>query len=745
MLLEPRKSNIYLFIFIGIVSVFFALNIKFSFDFEQFFPVGDEDLEFFRDFIKEFETDDNFLLIGIERKDGIFEQEFLQKVNDFSLKAKKLPHVTGCQSLTQLSYPLKTPFALTTIPAIHIDQPEKYASDKKKILNDERLLYNLVAPDGNSLVILLKTINSIQLDDAKVLMESLDELIQEYSFEDYHYLGRANFQNEFVAMQKRELLVSALVSGLLVFLIMMFIFRKPLGIAIALVSIGLGMIIFLGVLSLLGRELNMMAALYPVLMVIVGTSDVIHIMSKYLDELDKGIDKRTAIETTIKEIGLATFLTSVTTAIGFASLLSSKVQPIKDFGMNAALGVIIAFITVLFFTTALLYLFEKDQLVKAREGSPFWKTLMEKFYYFSRDNPKLITVGFIGVMILSFIGISKVTTNYRIESNMPIGAKITEDFQFFEKEYAGFRPLEVAVFAQGDYNADDYKVVKSVDQLEKHLSEYEAIKSIQSITMIYKSISQMNHGNKHSYYQFPETEKLFKKYKKTASRIPDLSGNILISKDKKKARIACRVLDMGADSIRVMGDKIDTWIAANIDPNVVQFKRTGTGLILDKNAEYIRANLLQGLGVAILIVSLLMGLLFRNVKMVIISLVPNIVPLILAAAMLGYYGVELEAGISIVFAVVFGIAVDDTIHFLSKFKLMRDKGKSIEESILITFQETGKAICLTSIILFFGFLVMLFSVHPPSVTIGLLISLTLASALFSDLLLIPLLIRWLMK
>ena len=147
--------------------------------------------------------------------------------------------------------------------------------------------------------------------------------------------------------------------------------------------------------------------------------------------------------------------------------------------------------------------------------------------------------------------------------------------------------------------------------------------------------------------------------------------------------------------------------------------------------------LLLGLGSAVLIVSGLMVLLFRNLKMLLISLVPNLFPLLLAGALLGFLGIELEAGISIVFAVIFGIAVDDTIHFLSKFKLAQAKGKSVEESLHITFLETGKAICLTTVILF--------SIHPPSVTIGLLISLTLFSALFSDLLLIPPLIRWFMN
>lgn len=230
-----------------------------------------------------------------------------------------------------------------------------------------------------------------------------------------------------------------------------------------------------------------------------------------------------------------------------------------------------------------------------------------------------------------------------------------------------------------------------------------------------------------------------------ADKLPDSSINILLSKDGKKTRITTRVLDMGADSIQQVKEQIDQWIAINTDSTIVKFHQTGTGLVLDKNAEYVRHSLIGGLGVAILIVSFLMALLFRNIKMVFISLIPNVFPLLLAGALLGFLGIELDAGISIVFAVIFGIAVDDTIHFLSKYKLSRNAGKSVEGALEITFLETGKAICLTSIILFFGFLVMLFSIHPPSVNIGLLISLTLLSALLSDMFLIPPMIRWLDK
>ena len=484
-----RRISIPAFALLSVFSIFYLFQLKFSFDFEQFFPEGDKDLEFFREFIEEFETDDNFLLVAVKREEGVFDQQFLEDFHDFTLKTRDIPFVTESQSLTKFAYPIKTPFAITSIPAIHIDNPDRYESDKAKILQDERLVHNLITEDAKTLVVVLKTINSIQLDDARTLMESLDALIANYDFEEYHYLGRPYFQKELVAMQKREIIVSAIISSILVCLIMYWIFRKPWGIAVALVSIGLGMLLFMGMLGATGRELNAMAALYPVLMIIVGTSDVIHIMSKYLDELKKGLSRKEAITIAIKEIGLATLLTSITTAVGFATLMTSRIVPIRDFGLNAALGVLVAYITVIFFTTAILSMFPAEKIIKFGRGQAFWDKLMEWSYQYTKRNTRQIVWGGLGVFALCLLGISMITTNYNIISNMPSGKKITEDFIFFEKEISGFRPMEFAVYAQEGYEADDYEVVKAIDKVEQHLKQFPQVQAIGSITTIYKSIN----------------------------------------------------------------------------------------------------------------------------------------------------------------------------------------------------------------------------------------------------------------
>lgn len=735
-----RKSFIWLFVLLSIGSAFLIRNINFEFGFEQFFPQGDEDLEFFLEFVDEFETDDNFLLIALENKPSVFDTGFLHRVKDFSVDARRISFVKSVQSLPLSKYPIMTPFGPSGLPVVHLDDPGRLAQDSIRVLNDERFVYQLINQKGNSTSVILKFEDGIQLAQSQIIMHEVDSLLNVYAFDNHYMLGRPYFQDVLSETQIKEILLSTIISGILISIIMILIFKRWQSIFIALSSLGIGLLLFMGVLSFFDRSLTLMSALYPVLMLIVGTSDVIHIMSKYMDELKKGVASKPALKKTIKQIGLATLLTSLTTAAGFLTLLSSRIIPIREFGVNSAIGVVIAYIVVIGFTCPLLTLFTRESLVGRQGILDRWSSLLSHTNRFTIRKSKAIGYGALVFLVLSAIGISKIHTNYDITSTLPKGAKITEDFKYFEREYSGFRPLEVAVYVQDDYEIFDYEVVDAIARTEAYILSQDEIQSSFSIATLVKSINQMMRSNQPEYYIMPN-EEAYNKQKKYLSRLPGQNLNLLINDDKLMTRISTRVKDVGSENIGLMSDRIDGWIDENIDQDIVQFRQTGTGVILDKNSEFIRQSLTVGLGIALLMVSLIMGFFFRNIKMLFIALVPNILPLLFAAAILGYFNIALEAGISIVFAIIFGIAVDDTIHFLSKYKLAMDFFGDREKALDITFQESGKAIIFTSIILFFGFLVLLFSNNGPSVIIGMLISVTLLSAVIADLILLPVLIR----
>ncbi len=737
-----RNGILGVFLVLTGLSIYYSTQLSFTFSLDQFFPEGDEDLAFYKEFEAQFEQDVNFLLVALTRDAGVFDSVFLAKAKQFTSEARQLPLVTQTHSLTSIRRPVKTPFGVTSLPLIHPDEPARYDSDKARILADDRWVRTLIDDHATALIVVLKTKeDALNIRGARRLIGEVKTLLDSCQLDDYHLLGSPYFTKEMVAMQKKELAVNTALSAVLVCLVMYLIFRRFWGTVLALVSILLGMLLFLGYLGCFGRELNLMSALYPMLMIIVGTSDVVHIMSKYIDELRKGKARDEAIRITIHEIGLATLLTSLTTAIGFFALVTSRVGPIRAFGFNAAIGVGIAYLTVVMFTTAVISMFRTEQLIRIGPAKSRWDYWMDRVNELTKRHPKRIGLGGVVVFLLCLIGIFNITTNYRLASNLPSGKKLTEDFHFFEEKMAGFRPVEIAVFAQGEYRADDFEVLQEVDKVEGYLRSIDELASVQSMTMLYKSIHQMYVPSVGGQLVFPTDKATFLKYRRMADKVSSATEKVLLSEDRKVTRISTRAKDIGADRLENLGGEIAQWIEENTDPNIAVFKETGTGLIMDKNADYIQRNLLQGLGMAVGIISLLMAGLFRNWRMVVVSLVPNIFPLLMAGALLGYLGIELDAGVSIIFAIIFGIAVDDTIHFLSKFKLSLRKGLGVEEAISITFRETGKAICLTSIILFFGFMVLLVSIHPPSVTIGLLISVTLASAVVGDLLLIPVMIR----
>lgn len=736
----------------GLLAILAGLslfNLKFGFDFSKFFPQDDPDLAFFEEFVEEFEADDNFLLIAVEAPSGktVFDTAFLNRFHNYTLDLQALPLTGSVLGLTKIRYPLKTPFGLTSTPALHRNSPERLVRDSIRIMEDERFVYNLISPDATTLAMVARTTEDMTLGASDSLMNSIQRVTDNSGFSESqtHFLGRAYFQSELVKMQKREIMVSTVVAGLLVTFILFFIYRRWRGVLIAMVSIGLGLLLFFGLLSLLGRELNAMAALYPVLMVIVGTSDVIHLMTKYVDELRFGKDKQEALRTTLKEIGVATFLTSATTAIGFATLLTSRVQPIRDFGINAGIGVLVAYLTVVTFTMALLTLFSKDQIMRTEGTVERWDSWLLRLDAWVRTNPQKIAWGSLVSVGICLLGISMINTNYSIIDNMPKGAKITSDFQFFEQKFTGFRPFELAVFAQPGYKVTDFEVLQEMDKMEVAMRKEPALRAIASQTALVKSVNQAMTGGRTEDYRLPPDTAAFAKIAPMLARAPASASAVLVNKTGDKARITSRSLDIGSDSIRSMANRLSAFAKTNIDTSIIKVQETGTGLLLDKNSVYVRESLLWGLGGAVLLISLLMAGLFQDWRMLFVALVPNTIPLLLAGALLGFLGIDLEAGISIVFAVIFGIAVDDSIHFLAKYRLVRGKGLSQDESIAVTFRESGKAIILTSVILFFGFLVLLFSVHPPSVAVGLLISVTLASAVLADLLIIPVLLRWLIK
>lgn len=726
-----------------IISVLLALRIGFSFQFDDFFPKADDELSFYYEYREKFAPDDNFLLVGFE-VDQLFDSVFLHRLDSATYRFNRLEQVDRALSVAGYRYLIKSPFGYLDYPAIHLNAPDRYPADSLRLLKDERVMGKLVAEDFGTTIIFIQTKDSLNQQDNVALLDGIHSILEQQGLSDYHLIGKAFFEVELVRFQKKEFLTYSILSILCVSLVIFLLFRNWRTVALAIVTVTVCLILFLGFLGATGRILNVMSSLFPIIIIIVGISDVVHFLSRYIAELHFGEPRRTALYKTLKDVGFATFLTSVTTAIGFLTLLTSKIPPIREFGLLAAGGVIMAYFVTLFFTAPMFLLFGKEELAAKGNRQRSWSAWMQSVYLSGKNHPRRTVIITLLVAAAGCYGTSLITTDIMLRSGLPRNTKVTDDFLFFEEQFNGFRPIEIAAMAQDGYHITDPEVLLEVNKFEARAAASPIINGLQSLTVFYKSMNRAMQGDAPEAYIIPKDTSRLALIQKDLDRFAGKEMEQFVTMDTAWGRISGFVSDAGTDSIQAIQNALMEFARTSIDTNKVQFKITGTGVIFDKNNEYIRDSIIYGILIALIVISLLMGALYKDTRLLIIAIIPNTIPLLICGALLGFLGLTLDAPTAIIFGISYGIVVDDTIHFLSRFKIELDKGATIEAAIEKTFQETGKAIIITSLILFFGFSVLMLSPLQATFNVGMLIGVTLLTAVIADLYLLPLLLRkWL--
>jgi uncharacterized protein len=728
--------------FLALGAFYRATKISFVYDLEAFFPKDDSDVAFMAAFKERLQRDDLFLLVGIDHEKDVYDLAFLEKVNGFTLACKALPNIQSAESITTIKEPLKTPFGFSSRRLLHWEDSSRLENDRAVIRADERLRNNLISADEQALVVSMTTTGQLSQAEANYLNFQIDSLISAYAFHKTHTAGVITTQAVFVQKIQEELILYIALSILIVTIVLFFLYKSFWGIAIPLASVVVSLAVFLGYMELSGQSFDVISTMFPTLMLIFGMSDVIHLQSKYIDELEKEKSRWQAMRTAFKEIGTALLLTSITTAIGFASLLLSSIPAIQRFGLNAAVGVLIAYVFVLIFASAALLHFERHQLQNIKKQRSNWRKFSLTLYLQNRKYPIQISLIAVFVLLLSAYGISKISTNSYLLGDIPRESKLRQDFLFFESKFAGVRPFEIAILPAAGKKILDMDVVTQTAKLTDYLEAKFDIGAIQSPAVFMKSIHKSWNGGASEYYSLPQQAANYEEIKKVAATYAKRAPYKLFDENQTIGRISARIQDTGSDSLALDMAVIEEWMAQNIDPRVASFKMTGSVLLVDKNHEYLRKNLFQGLLLAFFLVGIIFSVLFKDWRMVLVSIIPNIVPMVIAGAALGFTGIELKAVTAVIFTVSFGIAVDDTIHFLTRYKLERTKGRSVDAALRQTFLVSVKAITITTIILIFGFISLIFSSFTGTYYVGVLVCITLLSALIADVYIIPQLLYW---
>lgn len=741
-----KKISKWVVLVIVLISAFLVYNLRnigFDYDFEAFFSDDDPATEFFEEHRARFETDNDFILISLENSGSVFETDFLQKTHAFVEELKADSLVESVQCLTNMEDYVKTPFSpvVFTQPYIHIDDPSKYATDSTRIFNRPELAGLFIRDDAGALIVFVKHRPYLSKALCDQLKGNLDDLLERYAFKDYKYAGRAIGLGFYIKAMQYETAFFIGLSFVLIIIFLVFMFRSIWGILVPLAIVFFSMVWIVGLMATLGQPINMVLTVLPSIIFVVAMSDVIHLVTKYFDELRLGKDKLDAVKIAYKEIGFATFLTSVTTAVGFLTLLTVGMSPVHDFGIYTALGVLIAFILAYTLLPALLILTKPPQIVQTGFTKNAWYPILHRTFGWIISNYKKIGIGFVVLTLVSVIGAFRVESNYFLLEDLSENSSLRKDYDYFDKEFMGLRPFELSVnLKDTNKRIYDYDVLKELNELDSFLVNDYGLKHCSSVIEVLKIANRTEHGGKPAYYTFPNAEDAAS-YVKRLDKFDKLGLlRLFVDSTAQYARFSSTTGDIGMAAVNEKNERFKTFFAQEIDTTLLHYEFTGTGHLLDRNMSSLSRNLTKGLVLALIIVSLIMGLLYRSIKIVVLALIPNLLPLLMLAAILGYAGIHLKVSTAIIFTISFGIAVDDTIHFMSKLKLELRKGKPLLYALKRTYLSTGRAIILTTLILCSGFLLLIFSDFLGTFYVGLLISCTLLFALLADLFLLPVLL-----
>lgn len=550
------------------------------------------------------------------------------------------------------------------------------------------------------------------------------------------YIRTLNAQN--IVDEIGLFVVGALVVTSLIFFLFFRSFRATL---ISLVVVCIGVMWTLGILGLLKYEITVLTALIPPLIIVIGIPNCIFLINKYQQEVKLHGNKVKSLQRVITKVGNATLMTNMTTASGFATFIITESTLLKEFGVVASLSIIAIFILCLLIIP-IIYTFlpyPKDRHLEHLNkrwigGFVDWTERMVK------EKRIAIYITVCCLVITCIIGIYKIKISGSLIEDMPKKTEFFKDIRFFEQEFNGIMPLEIMINTKREKGVMKSTTLKRMNELEDLIIDIPELSRPISIVSLVKYSKQAFYNGNPKYYQLPTKQEeafILPYVKNSASGDTSMLSNFVDSTGQY-ARITTFMKDIGTDKMEEIEDDLEAKIKKLFPKDRYEVTITGKALVFQKGTTYLVKNLALSLSLAIFLIALFMAYMFRSFRMIVVSLIPNLLPLVVTAGLMGFLGVPIKPSTILVFSIAFGISVDDTIHFLAKYRQeLQANNWKIKKSVYGALRETGVSMFYTSIVLFFGFSIFIISSFGGTVALGALVSITLLFAMLSNLLLLP--------
>jgi len=713
----------------------FLPKVKMDFSIEQLFSQNDPVINRFLNFREEFDGVDNRIFLLYESDDP-FSYKNLELNKKMVYAFENIEGVSKVTSLTNIE--LFTEGGEYLLSPVYENIPKSIDSlniAKERIISSDLLKNYLISEDGKVAAILIEVSDSFNEHESREsIVKQIDEL-QLGTDWTWHQTGLPIIRTRYVQYMIADNITFLIPVLSMLILLLSLLFRSLVGLALPLIVVLLTIIWTLGFMTATGITINIISYIIPTLLMVVGISDSVHFLVKYYKTLHLLGDKREALTQSLQKIGTAIFLTSITTAIGFGALSMVNIEIVKEFGIFTAMGVFFAFIITVLFIPSSLMLLGKTPKTKLEAYSRGYRVkIVKKLITIVRGHPKKIIFTGITITIIGFFGALQINPHSKLLDDLRPGNTLLEDMRLAEDRMGSVLPVEIIITVDENENFQDIQdvaVISFTDELASYISKIPEIGKVVSVSDYLKAINQaMNDGDK-SFYQVPLSREIISQY----MLLYDSEFNSLINSDLTKLRIASQIKDIDSRRSAEIEKELNTYIASVI-PEGISAEVTGTAFLALRTNNYLVKNLLGSFLVALIIITFLMIVLFRSVKMAFISILPNIIPMMVMAAVLGFLQIPLRPATAMTFAVAFGIAVDDTLHYLIRYRMELSK-QHYRQANDSTMLGTGIAMMSTTAILSAGFLVLILSQFTPTVEFGMLSVITIVTALIGDLTFLP--------
>lgn len=737
---------------LGALTLFMAYEasqIKMSYKMAQMLPDNDSTVIRYNNFKKIFGQDGSVLYLGI--KDSLIsELDHFNDWYDLTDEIKKIDGVEASLSLAK-TFELKKNDSLKKfeIKPIFKHKP-KTQQELDSLL---KIVYNLPFYK-NTLYNSEKhsTILAVTLDKSKVnsknrfeLFDDIEEQVNKYvaiSGNDVHYSGLPYIRTKSSQLIKRELLMFTGVTMLVASFVLLLFFRSFKALFYPLILMGVSVIWVLGFVQIFGFEITILTGILPPLIIVLSVENNIFLLNKYHSEFYSHHQKIKALARTIQRVGGAMLLTNLTTAVGFAAFIITRNRLLVEFGLVASLSIMMVFVlSITLIPIFFSYVSEpSSRHLKHLERKGLHKIVsaIENIVLQHRTVTYIVTAV---IVVIGFYGMSLLKTTGHVVDDIPQDGKMYKDMIFFEKQLNGILPFEIMIDTKKPKGVLKSSNLRRLAKLQDTLATYPQFSKSLSVADVVKIAKQAYYnGDPEKYSLLNSNEKVF-----IMSYLPKDMGqnkrtliNSFVDSNLQTTRISVQMANISSPEISALRSGLRPKINSIFNPDKFDVFLTGTSVVFLEGTNFLVNNLIYSLILAIIVIGGIMWLLFNSTKMVAIALLPNLIPQVLTVALMGYYGIPLKPSTILIFSIALGISVDNTIHFLSRYRMeLKINNWNIKESVIKALSETANSMIYSSIVLFLGFSVFMLSSFGGTESLGKLISFTLLAAMFSNLVLLP--------